>query len=81
MQYRCDCKASIFILLCSRYNTGFTSAHGENGSLRRIDNSAEALHAEHSHVADGEGAPLELLRCEFAVARTGSEIFDGGGDI
>lgn len=53
----------------------------ENARLRRVDDRREAVDAPvHSEVGDGEGAALELLRLELALAGACRQLVDLGVD-
>lgn len=57
------------LVLGRGHERGRGGADGENARLRRVDDGGEVRDVEHAEVGDGEGAALELVRLQLAVAR------------
>src|ERR1700733_12347315 len=56
-------------------------ADGEDRGLRRIDDRAEAVDAEHAEIRNSEGAALEFLGLELAVLGLARERFCLAADL
>ena len=58
-----------------------SSAHGQDASLGRVNDSREVMDTKHAQVRDSEGTTGKLIWLELVLAGASSDILDLSGDL